>query len=250
MKKTGEKRGQVTIFIILAIIIVAGVIIFLLLRGPTVEPGRTPRFGFEGCIQDAVEADIKELALSAGYINPESYFMYQGSQIPYLCYTNEYYQTCVVQNPFLVNHFNEQIKRVLREKVNTCYENSINELRDQGYDVASGSVEMEVFAEPGVFRVEVEAPTRVEQGSYSRFNIQENNDIYEILMIATSILQYEASYGDSDVDSLMFLYPEFIIDKLKQGDGTTIYIITSKDYGTEFKFASKSLVWPPGYHYD
>ena len=45
----------------------------------------------------------------------------------------------------------------------------------------------------------------------------------------------------------MVFYPEFIIDKLKQGDGTTVYIITDKETETKFQFASRSFAWPPGY---
>ena len=40
---------------------------------------------------------------------------------------------------------------------------------------------------------------------------------------------------------------DFTIDKLKQGDGTTVNILTSKIHGTQIKFASRSLAWPAGY---
>ena len=47
----------------------------------------------------------------------------------------------------------------------------------------------------------------------------------------------------------MTLYPDFIIEKIKRGDGTTIYIIKNKESKTKFQFASRSFVWPPGYGY-
>lgn len=249
MKSKINSRGQVTIFVILAIVIVSVVLIFIFWRGPDSEFELRKRVGFEGCVQDALAQGIKELSPKSGFTNPESTYSHLGEQVPYLCYTNEYYKTCVVQTPFLKQNFESEMKKLIRERVNTCYENSVNSLKDEGYDVVSGAVDFEVLAEPSVLRVELMAPTRIGSSSFTKFNIEEQNDIYDILMIATSILQYEAGYGDADVSSMMFLYPEFIIDKLKQSDGTTIYVITSKRYGTEFKFASRSLAWPPGYYY-
>ena len=66
-------------------------------------------------------------------------------------------------------------------------------------------------------------------------------------MIATSILQYEAQLGDSDTTTLTTLHPDYIIDKIKRGDSTTVYILEDKIFGTKFQFASRSLVWPAGY---
>ena len=66
-------------------------------------------------------------------------------------------------------------------------------------------------------------------------------------MIATSILQFESSLGDSDTDALMLYYPEYIVSKIKRQDGTTVYILEHKISGIKFQFASRSLAWPAGY---
>ena len=68
-----------------------------------------------------------------------------------------------------------------------------------------------------------------------------------MLMIATSILQFETSYGDSDISTLMLYYPDMAIEKVKRSDGTTIYIIEDKQSKLKFQFASRSYAWPPGY---
>ena len=66
-------------------------------------------------------------------------------------------------------------------------------------------------------------------------------------MVSTSIIQSETKYGESDTTTLMLLYDYLIIDKLRQGDGTTIYILEDNNLGTKFQFASRSYAWPPGY---
>ena len=91
------------------------------------------------------------------------------------------------------------------------------------------------------------APTSIGGSRFTRFNVKLNSPVYEMVMIATSILQFESRYGDSDVSTIAFLYPDYFVEKLKMGDGTTIYSLEHKTMGNEFRFASKSLVWPAGY---
>ena len=66
-------------------------------------------------------------------------------------------------------------------------------------------------------------------------------------MIASSISNWEAKYGDSETMNYMIYYPNLKVEKKKQGDGTTIYIITDKESEDKFMFASRSLVLPAGF---
>jgi hypothetical protein len=242
-----KKKAQVTMFIIVGIVIVSALLVFFLWVRPTyfLEGGK--KLGFESCVEDVVEESINELSLKAGFINPQFTYAYNGEDLTYLCYTNEYYETCTVQVPFLKNAFNEQLEILIRERVNTCYHNSIDALRDQGYEVTAGEVDYNVAIEPGVVRVEIDAPVVVGSQSFARFNIRVSEPIYETVMIATSILQFETKYGDADSTSIMGYYPDYIIDKIKRGDGTTVYVLENIVSGNKFKFASRSLAWPAGY---
>ena len=136
---------------------------------------------------------------------------------------------------------------LIRDKVDTCYENSINNLKAQGFSVASGTVNYDILIEPRVVRVEIDAPTTVGSQQFARFNVKVNAPTYDMVMIATSILQFETKYGDADASSMMAFYPDYIITKLKRSDGTTVYSLEHKTLGNKFQFASKSLVWPAGY---
>lgn len=243
-----ERRGQVTLFIIVGILIVSVVLIFYFWVYPTYLTDRGAEFGFESCVENSLEQAIEEISPRAGFINPEFFYMYQGERIPYLCYTNEFYITCTVQKPFLKQHFESNLNKAILEGINGCYSDSIGELKDRGYDVKSvGKLDYEVILEPEIARVKIDAPTTVGSTSLAKFNVILNSPIYDMVFLSTSILQYESEFGDSDTTGIMSFYPEYIIDKLKQGDGTTIYILTSKTYGTQIKFASRSLAWPAGY---
>lgn len=242
-----EKKGQVTIFIILSIIIVAGIFSFFFLVKPTVFSQAGARMGFSGCIQDALEDSILELEKNAGHIQTTFTYPYQGENIQYLCYAPEYYDTCSVLVPFIDKKFEDQLEKDLRNEVDTCYSNSLDELKSQGYEVVAGEVDYDITLEPGSVKMQISAPTVVGTQSFARFNVKLETPIYEMIMIATSIVQYETALGDADTDMLSLYYPDYKIIKIKRDDGTTIYTIESKMYENKFQFASRSLAWPPGY---
>ena len=187
------KKGQVSIFIIIAILIVVGILVYFLWIKPTyVDKGVVRLKGFDGCVQDAVEGELGELGVRGGYIAPEFSYLHNSENVAYLCYTNLYYKPCVVQQPFLKQHFAGQLKMAISEKVNKCYEGSISELQSKGYDVQAGVVSFEVELEPRQVVVQIRAPTSVSSGAGSQrfesFSAKVRNSIYEMLMIATSIL--------------------------------------------------------------
>lgn len=250
MEKGLRKGGQVTIFIILGIVIVSAVLVFFFWIRPTYVTEQSGALGFEGCVKMAIQKSVIELEKNAGYINPEFTYNDRGKKIAYLCYTNEYYQTCVVQVPFLNQHFEEQLRKATLAEVEDCYEDSVSELRDEGYEVVIGKINYNISIEPEMIGVFIEAPTSVGSQKFSRFNVEINSPLYNILMISTSILQFEARYGDTDTDSLNDFYPDYFVSKNKMSDGTTIYEVTSKIFGDEFKFASRSVVFPAGYGWE
>jgi len=241
------KKGQVTIFIIMGILIVSVILTFFLWVKPVyIDDGAGIR-GFESCVEDALESGIGELEGKAGFIEPDFTYAYLGEDITYLCYTNNFYVTCTVQVPFLKNVFDKNLELLIRDEVDACYDASVDSLKDQGYEVVSGEVDYNVEIEPGVVRLEIDAPTSVGSSKVSKFNVMANAPVYEMVMIATSILQFETKYGDADVSSLMVYYPDYYIEKVKRGDGTTVYVLENRVFGNKFKFASRSLVWPAGY---
>ena len=250
MGKEKMKKGQVTLFIIIGIIIISAVLVFFLYIQPTYFPGGGGKPGFEGCVERELETSISEIGVNGGFANPEFYYLYQGEKIPYLCYTNLYYKSCVNQKPLLKQHFEENLKKAVEEKINRCFESSLDDLRSQGYSVLGEKGDLSLELVPGKVSVIYDAPVVIQKEStqkFTQFNFDINSPIYEMLMIATSIVQFETSFGDSDTDAFMLYYPNLIVRKLKQGEGTTIYIIEDKNSQTKFQFASRSFAWPAGY---
>jgi len=247
-----DKRGQLTIFIIIAIIIVA---VLLVLFWPKLKIIVTPSSAPQEYIQDCIESDMKEVVervmLQGGYISPENYIMYDDEKVQYLCYTNQYYERCLIQQPLLRQHIEGEIKKEISSKIVKCVDDFKKEMESRGYSVSKGKSEINIDIVPKNIKLGIETPLTYSKGeeseSYEKVRINLKSDIYHLIMMSTSILNWESRYGDSDSLTYMLYYPDLKVEKYKQGDGSTIYILTDRNTKEKFMFASRSVAWPPGW---
>ncbi len=246
-----SKRSQITIFIILAIMIV--VVLLLIFVGTNrvkqVFAPSSPVEQFEKCIQDRTKEGMNIISLQGGSINPENYYLYNDSKVGYLCYTNEYYKKCVNQVPLLKQHIENEINSYVSPKMNDCLSELKTSLEKDGNKVSYDSPKLSVKIEQGNVMSEVLLNLVIEKEAiqtYKTIKTSVGSDLYNNIMIASSINSFEASYGDSEVLNYMLFYPKLKLEKKKQGDGTKIYIITNKDSNERFIFAERSAVLPSG----
>jgi len=256
-KALKRKGGQVTLFVILAIIIVAVLIIFFTYALPKIKIYfSNPQVVLENCFKDNIEKELPKILLSGGTLTPELYFMYEGGMVDYLCYTSEYYKTCTMQKPFIKQDIENQLKTAIKANVQKCFDDYAEKLKIKGYivNISSESADLNIQILPkeivAYLNNQITAKKGEETISYSGANLFKakiSSNVYEILMVASSILNFEARYGDSNPETYMFYYKNLKVEKKKQSDGTKIYIITDKNTAEKFKFATRSLAWPPGY---
>ena len=71
--------------------------------------------------------------------------------------------------------------------------------------------------------------------------------MYDLLLIAESIVQFESTLGDSETTDYLNYYPDLSISKIKLGDGSKVYTLKDVVTNEQFRFATRSLVWPAGY---
>lgn len=245
-----QKRGQITVFIIIAILLVGIILFYFYYIGPNFGSQSAKKPALEKCIEDQLSPIIEELSLNAGVVNPTFTSMYLDENYTFICYTNEYYKPCVVQQPFLKDSFENSLASAMKPKIQECYDNAVDELRNQGNDVTTGTIKTNLSINPDGISIVIQAPTVIANDGTSRrfqeFNVDIYSNLYTIIMIANSILQFESSYGDSDVSSFMFYYPYLTIQKIRRDDSVKLYIITDKN-DIKYRFASRSYAWPPGY---
>ncbi len=262
MKKDGDilgffmnRKGQVTIFIIVAILIV-GIAVLVYVLIPRAETGavfdaKNPQAFIQNCLENDLENTVETLSAQGGSLNPEFYFTYNNINIEYLCYTSENYVTCVVQQPLLKQHIESEIKTALAEKVSTCFANLEENYRIDGYGVElqTGKTEVELLPKRVVmnFNDYILTVTKGETARYDGLNVVLNNNLYELTSIAKSIIEWEATVGEADPRIYMTYYSDLKVEKNLRDEGTRIYIITDRNTGNKFQFASRSLVFLPGH---
>ena len=249
-----KNRGQVAIFIIIAILIavVGFLIYFFFPEIQTIIGGQVaPNTFMRTCLTDEIENGIALLSKQGGSANPEGSVLYEGNNVKYLCYTAQYHQLCMVQQPRLVRHFEDELSEIIDRKAEECVSELKRDYQSRGYSVSGEGVDVSISIVLDKLIVNVNAPLSATKGeltqSFTAFNIEMRSKIYSLLMTATSIIDFESTYGDSETLTYMDYYPDLIMHKTTLGDGTTVYSVGDATTEEEFTFASRSLAWPGGY---
>lgn len=249
-----NKRGQVTIFIIVAIIVVALAVLFYMISprlGIDLTPEvKNPVKFIETCIEEDIEDAVEIISLQGGSYEPEFYFTYNDVPIRYLCYTAENYRPCVLQKIALEEGIEEEIENLIQDQVDLCFNSLKDSFEEKGY---------EVNLKPGETRVELLPKriittfnytvilTKAETEKYEEFNVVLHNNLYELIKIGKYIVEWERSFGGIDPFAVMERYNYLDIDKGEMDDGTVIYNLKDKKTGGVFQLATRSYVFPPGF---
>ena len=254
MKRGEGKRGQVTIFIIIGMIIVAiGILIYAFypqIKSTIGGAEKNPPAYIQSCLEDKIKDTAEKLSAQGGSLDPNLYIMYDDEKVEYLCYTSEYYKNCIVQQPMLKQHIEAEIRNEIDEDVKACFANMKDSYEKKGYSVsmASGDKRIELLPQRiiGTFNYSFSL-TKGSTEKYDSFSVVVNNNLYELISIANSIIDWESSYGDAEVTTYMTYYHNLKVEKNLRESGEKIYVLTDRDLGTKFQFATRSQAWPAGY---
>jgi len=258
-----KKRGQVTIFIIIAIVIISSITLFFLLREGVKIPGigigkeTSPSSFLESCMEDKIKETIEIISSQGGYINPTLYksFKFEDEDprdISYLCYNQGNYLPCVNQEPLLIQHLKDEIYNYVEDDVNDCFDGLTSSLEKQGYVVnvnyEKGDFEIELIDGKVVIDIDAEI-TLTKSGETTKqedFKIIVPSRFYDLAIVVLEIVNKEATTCEfSHYD--MFLYSKFDINKYRTRDSSVIYSVKHEDSNEEFRFAVRGCVIPPGF---
>lgn len=247
-----NRKGQVAIFIIVAIVIAAviiGVIFYPRLKFSAQEAFNPERY-MRDCIEPGIKPVMEKLNAQGGYMNPEGFILMNDVKVKYLCYTSEFYKTCMVQQPALVSHYEQELQKEISPRVKQCFSNLKDEYERQGYSVSAGQEKVSLEIVPQAVKINVVAPMTVTKDvsqTFNELNIKIDSEMYLLLSTAVSIIDFESVYGDSETTLYIRYYPDLKIEKSKLSDGSKIYRVSNVVSNENFTFASRSLSWPPGY---
>ncbi|MAG02496.1 hypothetical protein CMI42_04105 [Candidatus Pacearchaeota archaeon] len=248
-----QKRSQITIFVIVAsIIVVSVIIIFLLIKGPEVRvlDENNPQAFIESCTREAVEEAIEILSKQGGDIKPKGSLNYEDEEIAYLCYNINFYERCVNQRPLLIEHIENEITEFIKPKVGNCFFNLESNLRGR-YEIETGEMELRTVLQPKTVIVEIDKGFKMtrneEVRDFEGFKMSKVHPIYDLAEIGMKIVNQESKYCNFDELGHMILYPEYDIKKFILGDANLVYRVSERGTGEEFNFAIRSCALPAGY---
>lgn len=251
-----EKRGQLTIFIIVAILIVALALLIYFFY-PKLRPvgleTDNPYSYIEKCMKDTFEEKIEVISLNGGdyEVNENNGFFYRGEYIKYLCYTDQNFIRCVNQEPFLTEHVENEILVQITPEVDSCFEALVETYERKGYDVDLTRESTEVKILPDRVSTNFHSKLNLVKGSesqtYERFEIDINSNLYEMLEIVKNIVTWEINVGDSISEGYMVNNPNIKVEKRRKDNDVKLYTITDRTTEEAFRFAIRSFAYPAGF---
>jgi len=174
-----RKRGQITIFIIIAVLIVAGVSVFLMFRGgiftetipASIEPFYTT---FLSCLEEDALVGINVLESQAGYIElpdfePGSEYMpfssqlnFVGNPVPYWYYVsgNNIQKEQVPSKKYMAG----QLEDFIEERIRDC---SFDTYYKQGFEIEQGEPSASVSIQDKKVEVSLRMDLNVNRGNDS-----------------------------------------------------------------------------------
>jgi hypothetical protein len=207
--KRGVKKAQLTIFIVVAVVIIGLVAGFFLLRGkifseqipPNIEPVYS---AFLSCLEDDTSTGINLLGFQAGYIEmpkfePGSSYMpfsnqldFLGNPIPYWYYVSG--NNIQKEQVPTLEDMQNQLESFIQEKIKTC---NFNDFYNQGFEITIDNQTPEVRAVISKDKVDVDMNMKIsfskgeDNAIVSTHKISVKSKIGALYESAKKIYQYE-----------------------------------------------------------
>ncbi len=251
------KRGQATTFMVLGLVVLAAVVLLFFMRGQflfgpvTVEKIEDKAMGpirdhIDDCVNEVAPDYFERIGLQGGYLRtPEdTYRLYDGITVSYLCYNMEDLPTCY--NRYLtVGEMETQLEDAIREGLGTCL--NVKKLA-KGLDVYLGDLKVDVDVGDYNSIVNVNFPVKIGRGDVfveeDEFETVLDVPLGALFGVARDIIEIETQVGEFEQLVYMLSHKgQFVIDK-KKPYPDKMYILTSKDSEYIFQFFVQG---EPGY---
>jgi hypothetical protein len=248
-----NKRGQVSVFAILGVVIVALVVLFLFIRNQ-VYLGSTNIQSLEKefpQIQEHVEECLQEIGThyiilagrQGGYLtsNPGTFRQYKGEPINYLCYNIEGKPECSNRGLRLFD-IETSIKDGILKDINTCLD--IDQFDKIGLDVSRSGLDIDVDIGDDNTIISANMPVKVSKGELeaqrNSFSAVLDYPLGRLYNSARDIVESEALHGNFDTLTYSVLKTKstgkpYVVQKL-QPYPDKLYVLKLKNIPDEEEF--------------
>lgn len=219
-----NKKGQVTIFVIVGIIIVISVFLVFYFLGDKLKKETKPEIVLEesslepmrklveDCVKKEVVKGIELVGLQGGYYDPVKYNQVGDYKISYDCHKDS---TGILVNKLpTLARISEEIKEYTSnnmEAIKQCIDD-FNYYKDQGYKIIHNTDNMDVDVSiSDVILVDINYPVEVKKGnfqsSFNEINFQINSGLLNAYRVATDIVNDECTNVIFNIDNYVINNP-------------------------------------------
>ena len=220
-----QKRGQVTVFIILGLILILNAGIFLYYASEsaeeiqeipeTIDAASLTEYT-ESCLEAVAEEVITKVALQGGMYEPVYSKVYENTSVEYWCY-GEGTQQCV-NAVMSLDAIEDQILYGIREEIDKCL--SFQTFEGQGYKITKGVFEGTATITDDAVEVQITYPLKVakdgETTTVENFQATSAVPLGELQNIARYIINKESTEGSFDTANYMINHTQIHIVRAKQ----------------------------------
>lgn len=249
------KRAQMTLFVIVAIIIITSLAVGLFYFKQKQEQERFSTEDIKGyiekCISDEIEAIEPKLLDNNGYMNlSDNYIVYYGEKVPYLCKASQFYVSCINQEPMYLVHLQKEITNEITPKAQVCFSDLKYLLEKKGYSIDEGYMNLSISIQKKLIVVNIDkkfnTQKETESKSYNNFNSQIPSPLYDLAITTERIINYESTLCEFNMMNWMKTYRDISIKKFVTSDQTKIYTVAERESEKSISFAVKTCVLPAG----
>ncbi len=249
-----NRKGQVALFVIIAIALVAVIaLIFMVRKGPGLFAGSetNPQAFIEQCTNKYVEEAVDIMLPQGGFLSPENYKLYKNIKVAYLCENRGFYQSCINQHPMFLNEIKGEILNYTFSRIDQCFSDLKKALENEKNSVQLGNMNIHVDLGSKKVYLDINRDIQItnnagENRKFKDFKVKVVNPIYDLGNVAVEIAGQEAKFCYFDYVGYMLLYPSFDIKKVQLSDPVKIYTIKDLQSKKEMNIAIRSCAIPPG----
>lgn len=244
------KKGQVTLFVIISIVIVVAILVVIFLREDikkVFDPKLDLQTEIQKCVRLTIEDTLPLILKGAGELESSKTIKYQGKEYPYLCYQEGDYSLCYNLHPQLTETTAELIMETTFESVESCFDLALEDVKKKRYTVNEENINYSVSIIPGSILVTLLKPIILSKENstqtYEDFSFEVYSEIYELFHLVRRIINEESQYCDFNVQGYSLLYQDYNITRTIY-DYSKLYNIRAKNSNDEIKFAVRGCVMP------
>ena len=258
-----RKRGQVTVFVILGILIVVILAFVFYLYGErlSIQTKEDVKFDtstiepLKDYVQDCIDSNgleaVELIGNQGGEINPGFYQNWNCvspgncDKVSYACFTTEYSQ-CYNKKPFMKEFVENELETYLRNRVNLCI--NLDEIRSSGYNVEAGEFKLDVSIQDYSTVINVNYPLTITKGDsilkQDKFSKQFDVPLGRLITVAQDVVNLEINSPQGYVDTTTYILAQNGEVQLEKQtyDDSEIYIANVRNDLYKLQFAVQNYV--------